>query len=192
MEQALIKPDANVRPDAQITHVGIYVRDMDKMIAFYTRVLGLVLTDRGPYYRGGEICFLSRKADEHHQVVFASGRKEGSPSSINQISFFVADLATLKEYHAQLASEGIEGLDPINHGNAWSLYFPDPEGNRLELYTITPWYVQQPFADKLDLADPVETVLAKTLAMIESDPSHCPRDQWVKTMRERLGLMGKP
>jgi catechol 2,3-dioxygenase len=160
---------------------------MDAMIEFYTRVLGLILTDRGPYYRGGEICFLSRKADEHHQIVFASGRGADSPSSINQISFYVADLETLKAYHDALASEGIKGLDPINHGNAWSLYFPDPEGNRLELYTITPWYVQQPFADKLDLSEPVEAVRAKTLAMIRGDPSHCPRDQWVARMKDRLG-----
>jgi len=176
-----------MRPEAQITHVGIYVRDMDAMIEFYTRVLGLILTDRGPYYRGGEICFLSRKADEHHQVVFASGRVPGAPSSINQISFFVADLETLKSYYDALSVEGIKGLDPINHGNAWSLYFPDPEGNRLELYTVTPWYVQQPFADKLDLTQAADTVRAKTLAMIQSDPSHCPREQWVAGMRERLG-----
>jgi catechol 2,3-dioxygenase len=176
-----------VRPNAQFTHVGIYVRDMDKMIEFYTRVLGVILTDRGPYYRGGEICFLSRKADEHHQIVFASGRGADAPSTINQISFFVADLATLKFYHAALVAEGVAGLDPINHGNAWSLYFPDPEGNRLELYTITPWYVQQPFADKLNLDDPVEVVHEKTLAMIASDPSHCPRADWVNTMRDRLG-----
>jgi catechol 2,3-dioxygenase-like lactoylglutathione lyase family enzyme len=186
------QPPRQPRPEAQITHVGIYVRDMDRMIEFYTRVLGLILTDRGPYYRGGEICFLSRKADEHHQVVFASGRGAQVPSTINQISFFVADLATLRDYHAALAAEGIAGLDPINHGNAWSLYFPDPEGNRLELYTVTPWYVQQPFADKLDLTEPVETVLAKTLAMIQGDPSHCPRDQWVARMRERLGEVRLP
>ncbi len=174
------------RPDAQITHVGIYVRDMDNMIEFYTRVLGLALTDRGPYYRGGEICFLSRKADEHHQMVFARGRASDAPSSINQISFFVESLEVLQTYYRALVEEGVKGLDPINHGNAWSLYFPDPEGNRLELYTVTPWHVQQPFADKLDLSEPADTVRAKTLAMIQDDPSHCPRPDWVADMRERI------
>ena len=65
---------ATRRPNAQFTHVGFMVTDLEGMIAFYTRVLGLVLTDRGPYYRGGEIVFLSRDHSEHHQVVFASGR----------------------------------------------------------------------------------------------------------------------
>ena len=38
-------------PNAQLTHLGFQVRDMDRMIDFYTRVIGLVMTDRGPYYR---------------------------------------------------------------------------------------------------------------------------------------------
>lgn len=174
------------RPNAQITHVGIFVRDLEAMIAFYTRVLGLVLTDRGPYYRGGEIAFLSRKPDEHHQVVFASGRPQEARSTINQISFLVEDLETLRRYHSILVDLGIEGLDPINHGNAWSLYFPDPEGNRLELYTYTPWHVQQPFADKLDLAEPVEAIHAKTLAMIRADPSFCARENWIVEQKARM------
>ena len=171
------------RPDAQITHVGIYVRDMDRMVDYYIRMLGLMLTDRGPYYRGGEIAFLSRKADEHHQVVFASGRPPGERSTINQISLLVADLDALRSYYACFTAEGVPGLDPINHGNAWSLYWPDPEGNRLELYAYTPWYVQQPFASKFDLSEPGDVIIAKTLAMIQSDPSHCPREVWVNRQR---------
>ncbi|OFZ89315.1 MAG: hypothetical protein A2V78_07350 [Betaproteobacteria bacterium RBG_16_64_18] len=174
------------RPDAQITHVGIYVRDMDLMVDYYIRMLGLMLTDRGPYYRGGEIAFLSRKADEHHQVVFASGRPPGEKSSINQISFLVADLETLRTYFAAFVAEGVPGLDPINHGNAWSLYWPDPEGNRLEVYTYTPWHVQQPFAGKFDLSEPGDAILAKTLEMIKADPSHCPRDVWTDRQRAKL------
>lgn len=176
----------NRRPQAQITHVGIYVWDMDRMVEYYTRMLGLMLTDRGPYYRGGEIAFLSRKADEHHQVVFASGRPPGEKSSINQMSFLVEDLETLRVYYAAFAAEGQQGLDPINHGNALSLYWPDPEGNRLEVYTYTPWHVQQPFANKFDLSESADVILEKTLAMIKDDPSHCPREQWVGGQRVKL------
>lgn len=177
---------AGRRPNAQITHVGIFVRDLDTMIEFYTRILGLILTDRGPYYRGGEICFLSRSHKEHHQVVFATGRPDGAATTINQISFFVEDLETLRKYHAMLLEEGIQGLDPINHGNAWSLYFPDPEGNRLELYTVSPWHMQQPFADRLDLTEPAELIRSKTLAMIEADPSYGPREKWSAELRARI------
>lgn len=174
------------RPNAQITHVGIFVRNMDVMIEFYTRILGMILTDRGAYYRGGEICFLSRSASEHHQVVFASGRPDAAASTINQISFFVEDLDTLRQYHAILIEQGVGGLDAINHGNAWSLYFPDPESNRLELYTVSPWHVQQPFADRLDLTEAAEVIRSKTLAMIEADPSYGPREQWCAELRVKI------
>src|SRR6267378_7231575 len=79
----------NPLPDAQLAHVGLFVRDLEAMIAFYTRVLGLVVTDSGDYYMGGRIAFLSRNADEHHQIVMASGRAEGSPTTLNQLSFRV-------------------------------------------------------------------------------------------------------
>ena len=178
---------AVARPRAQFTHLGFQVRDMDRMIEFYTRVLGLVLTDRGAYYRGGEIAFLSRKADEHHQVVFASGRGEDVPTILNQISFLVDDLETLQAFYQALVQEGVSGFDPINHGNAWSVYFPDPEGNRIELYCVTPWHVQQPFAERFDLNAPVSTIRADTLKLIEADPSHCPRPEWISTMHTKLG-----
>ena len=87
----------------------------------------------------------------------------------------------------RLKADGVTGFDPINHGNAWSVYFPDPEGNRIELYCVTPWHVQQPFAEKFDLDAPLEEIRARTLALIQADPSHCPRPEWISTMRTKLG-----
>ena len=119
------------------------------------------------------LAFLSRKEDEHHQVVFASGRGPDVPTILNQISFLVEDLETLQAFYQALKAEGVTGFDPINHGNAWSVYFPDPEGNRIELYCVTPWHVQQPFAEKFDLDAPLEEIRAKTLALIRDRvPSH--------------------
>jgi catechol 2,3-dioxygenase-like lactoylglutathione lyase family enzyme len=46
-------------PDAQLSHIGLRVGDLPKMIAFYERTLGLVLTDRGAL-SGRELAFLSR------------------------------------------------------------------------------------------------------------------------------------
>ena len=39
-------------PPAQLTHVGLYVEDMDAMVAFYTDLLGMVVTDRGQFLGG--------------------------------------------------------------------------------------------------------------------------------------------
>ncbi len=176
-------------PDAQLGHIGFTVRDMDKMIAFYTRVLGMVVNDDGVSTRPGapRIAFLSRNASEHHQVAFVTGRPDdGSRSMINQISFRVADLEAMRTFYAMLLKEGVAELDPRNHGNAWSIYFMDPEGNRVEIYTATPWYVSQPFGRALDLTQPAEKILAETAAMVTSDPTHCPADEWSRRLAAKL------
>lgn len=174
------------RPNAQFTHLGFMVTDLEAMIGFYTRVLGLVLTDRGPYYRGGEIAFLSRNPAEHHQVVFATGRPADMPTIINQISFLVDDLEDLREFHRVVVAENVRDLAPRNHGNAWSIYFADPEGNRIELYTPSPWFVGQPYGRPLDLTAPAETIRKLTLDMIGKDPSFTSREAWEAAMAARM------
>ena len=68
-------------PDAihpRLTHTGIYVPDVSKMVDFSTRALGLIVADRGPA-GAGELAFLSAVPNEHHQLVLVSGRApEGS------------------------------------------------------------------------------------------------------------------
>ena len=175
------------QPDAQLTHVGFMVRDLDGMIAFYMRILGMVLTDRGPYSRtGGEIAFMSRNPAEHHQVVMASGRPEDMPTTINQISFSVAELEDLRTFYRRLVEEKVQELAPRNHGNAWSIYFMDPEGNRIELYTPTPWHVGQPYGKPFDLTESADSIRAKTLAMIRDDPTHMPREQWAAQLKSKI------
>ena len=88
-------------PDAQLGHIGITVRNLDAMIAFYTRVLGMVVNDDGIATRPGapRIAFLSRNATEHHQLALVSGRPDdGSRSMINQISFRVADIEAMRTF----------------------------------------------------------------------------------------------
>jgi catechol-2,3-dioxygenase len=174
-------------PEAQLSHFGLYAFDLDKMVAFYTRVLGLVITDRGKSGRGMDIVFLSRNPTEHHQVAIAAGRpKDAVHSTINQMSFRVNDLEDLRRYHAWLVSEGVPKLEPRDHGNAWSIYFHDPEGNRVEIYCNSPWYVSQPFGEPLDLTAPAERIMAKTQEMVKQDPTWQPIEAWSAGMRNRL------
>ena len=81
----------NAMPDAQLCHIGLYAFDLEKMVDFYSRIFGLVVTDRGHSARGFDIAFLSRDPIEHHQIAIASGRpKDAVHTTINQISFRVA------------------------------------------------------------------------------------------------------
>src|SRR5262249_59649600 len=146
-----------------LSHFGIYVTDLARMEDFYTRALGLRGSDRGAVPKGPTLVFLSRDPDEHHQLVLVSGRPPGVEYNvINQISFKLPALADLKAAHRRMHEEGIKEFRVVTHGNAWSIYFADPEGNRVELFVDTPWHTPQPYAEPFDLEAPVETILADT------------------------------
>lgn len=175
-------------PAAELCHFGLYAHDLEKMVDFYTRAFGLVVTDRGRSPRGIDIAFLSGSPDEHHQLAIAAGRpSDATFSTINQVSFRVGSLDDLKRYHGWLKDERVKDLETRDHGNAWSIYFSDPEGNRMEVYCPTLWYVSQPFGEPLDLTAPSDAILAKTEAMVRQDPTSRPLEVWSADMRKRLG-----
>ena len=129
-----------------LSHCGIFVANMARMVDFYTGFLGFAVSDRGTLADGrGEIVFLTRDPREHHQFVLATGRPENLGYNIvNQLSFRVDSLETLRELQRGLKDEHAAELGPVSHGNALSVYFRDPEGNRVELYVDTLWSVDQP------------------------------------------------
>ena len=173
-------------PDAQLCHIGIYAFDLERMVDFYSRVFGLIVTDRGHSKRGVDIAFLSRDPTEHHQIIITSGRaKEAVHSTINQISFRVPGLEDLRQYYSWLVKEKVKKLEPRNHGNAWSIYFADPEGNRVELYCSSPWHVSQPFGEPLDLTLPAAEIHQRTETMVKQDPSWQPMEEWSAAIRKK-------
>ena len=175
-------------PDAQLSHVGLNVRDMKTMVAFYTRVLGMQIVDSG-VIGGRELTFLTRSADEQHQLVMATA-PAGDPiamSAVLQISFRLRSLEDLRTYYAFLAAENARGLEGRDHGNSWSLYFFDPEGNKIELYAATPWYVSQPWRAPLDLFEPADRILAQTAQRMKDNPTSRPVGEWEADMRRKLG-----
>jgi catechol-2,3-dioxygenase len=149
------------RPKVSFSHVGIFVTDINMMVDFYTRVLGLVVSDRDRMKDGREIAFMTLDPREHHQVVFATGRPADlAYNMIQQLSFRAESLADLRDMYVALKHEPIVELGPISHGNAISAYFRDPEGNRLEVFVDTKWHVPQPCAEPLDLMKSDDEIMA--------------------------------
>jgi catechol-2,3-dioxygenase len=174
-------------PEAQLGHVGLYAFDLGKMVSFYERTLGFVVTDRGRSSGGAELAFLSRNPAEHHQVAIAEGRpRDATFSTIQQLSLRVPNLEDLRGAYQCLVESQVDGLVARNHGNAWSIYFRDPEGNRLEVYCPSPWYVKQPFAKPLDLNASVERILSDTEEMVRNDPTFKSAEAWSADLQERL------
>ncbi len=170
---------------ASFKHVGLYVFELEAMVDFYRRWFGLTVTDGG-VGSSGKGAFLSADPSEHHQLVFVAGRELGSKPTINQLSFLVADLTTLKAYHRKAIDEDVTVTMVKSHGNALSCYILDPDGNQIEIYCHTPWYVRQPMGKALDLSLPDDEIHARVEREVQAEPSALPREQWMAQMRERM------
>jgi catechol 2,3-dioxygenase-like lactoylglutathione lyase family enzyme len=173
-------------PVAQLTHLGIFVHDPDRMIAFYTNVFGMVVSDQGDFH-GKHLTFLTGSQGEHHQVVFVRGRT-GEPTTklLGQVSFRVGSLDDLRTFAALATQHGATGLEARNHGNSWSIYFRDPEYNVIEMYVVTPWQVRQPWRVALDLSLTDDEIVAATERLITDDGVRIPLDQWERATADRL------
>ena len=133
-------------------HVGIYAEDLMMMRDFYSRVLGLTISDEDLEERGMTF-FTADKEREHHEFVLMKGRVTRDDAKvIQQISFIVPTLEDLREFHTRFVAEpGVEIDRIVSHGIAFGMYFFDPEGNRIELYVRTPYDVPQPLGDAIDI-----------------------------------------
>lgn len=145
-----------------LSHVVLYVRDLDKMVAFYRDVLGLVK------YRehAGRMAFLTADPRlEDHELALAKGR-EGDARIVAHIAWRVDTPAEVKEYYEKFKALGV----PIDHcvshayeemGNTVSCYFLDPEGNRLEIYALVGERDAQRINRPLDLDKSVDEIVAQ-------------------------------
>jgi catechol 2,3-dioxygenase len=102
------------------------------------------------------------------------------------VAFHVDSLDHLRELSRRLVDAGNTSAIPINHGNAWSVYFTDPEGNGLECFVDTPFHVAQPFGDGLDLSMSDDEIEHVTRTKLESQPEFQPLAEWRLNMAARL------
>ena len=181
-----------MKPSAapSLSHVGLFVRDVELMVLFYAALFDLRVTDRG---RGrtfkNDLVFMSADPEHHHQLVISSGRPpEAEFSTIMQLSFKAQAIDDLRRISSEAAKRGATKLFTLNHGNALSLYFSDPEGNTVEVYVDTPFYVAQPHGDPLDLTMSDAEILGETEARCRSDTSFMTVEEWQQRFRDGKGV----
>jgi catechol-2,3-dioxygenase len=180
------------RLSLELAHAVLLVRRMDVMLDFYTRVLGFEVTDRGPSRRPGcELVFVSSSPEWHHQLAFVDARVDpGLSNTVDHLAFRAhGGLPELRELVAVLrARDDVTDLNLVTHGNTWSVYLRDPEGNRLEVYVATPWHVAQPQGVAFDLDEGDDTVVARTADAFGSEPSFEPLERYQARRRAAAGL----
>lgn len=173
----------------EVAHSVLYVHDVDRMIRFYTDVLGFEVTDRGPI-GPNEIVFLSQTANHHHQVAFITGRDAPEKSNNTHHTAYrsAGSLDDLKALLGRLqADDGVSGIMPLTHGNAWSIYFQDPEHNGVEVFIDTPWHVKQPQGRPLDLTKSNEEIIAATQETFATEPEFGDIQAFYTARGEHLG-----
>lgn len=173
-------------PVIALSHFEIYVRDLESMKEFYTRYLGFVVTDSGEDEDG--MVFLSRNPGEHHQLVLTPRQSEFRvESSVDHIAFRIDSMANLRVFHKALLASSTT-LQTVSHGTTWSIYFRDPEANRLELFTDTPWHVNQPCRFEVNFALPDEKLLEFTEQKIKDLPGFRAVEEWKQSHIESIGV----
>ncbi len=120
-----------------LSHIVLHVKDLDKMVDFYTNMLGLIKYRENP----GRMVFLTADPTiDDHQLALVKGREDGG-KLIAHIAWKVETPAEIKEFYDRFKAQGV----PIDHcvshaytemGNTVSCYFLDPEGNRIEVYAL--------------------------------------------------------
>ncbi len=175
-------------PRLTLGHVTIAVRDLDAMVAFYTEVLGFHVTNRGEAGPDSELAFISQDPTAHHQILLVSGLPVGDHQFVlaDHLAFRTGNLDDLRAVQAELEAADVHDIIPVSHGNAWSIYFSDPEGNGLEVFVDTPFHVAQPYVESIDLGLSDADVEATTRAALEDKAEFQPLAQWQQALADRL------
>lgn len=179
-------------PKPRLTHCALFVEDIGKMEDFYTDVLGMTVTDRGPFPSPdvkADMVFLSNDPKEHHEFVLVTGKPDSDTFNLaQQMSFVVDSLDEVRVIHERAQKWASKDLRAKTHGNAWSVYFQDPEGNTIEVYTYTPWYVPQPHSYPIDISLSNEEIYALTEEHCRADPGFMMASEREAQMAQAMGL----
>lgn len=176
------------RPRLAMGHSTLAARDLDALLGWYCDVLGFEVTNRGPIPNDQEIAFLSQDPAAHHQIAMVGGSQTG-PSDfvmVDHLAFRAGTLDDLRIIHKNLVAAGVTEILKIDHGNAWSLYFNDPEGNGVETYVDTPFHVAQPYAGSWDIDATDEQIERTTRKKLEDKPEFQPMKDWGAAFAKRL------
>ncbi len=118
-----------------IGHAHLKVRNLPRSVAFYTRHFNLKVVEQVANY-----AFLSGGPLHHELALQALGDHAPLPQpngvGLYHIAFEVPDQHAFVHAYQQLQADGVP-VGAVDHGISWAMYFPDPDGNGLEIYVDT-------------------------------------------------------
>jgi len=116
---------------AKYAHFVLRTGQFDKMVEWYKTVLAARIV-----FRDERLCFLSYD-DEHHRLalIHIPGLAPRDPESAgtDHVAYSYRNLGELLATYRRLKEHAIVPHWPINHGVTTSMYYRDPDNNRVEL-----------------------------------------------------------
>lgn len=122
----------------KIDHVVVWVKDLEKSMAFY-ETLGFEIDQKSlEYFRAGKRPFVAVKAGPHNQIDLRPDpdwvpveREKGNMQHINVVLDGIEDIQVLVD---ELAVRGITpDYGPEVQGGSWRIDVYDPDNNRIEM-----------------------------------------------------------
>jgi catechol 2,3-dioxygenase-like lactoylglutathione lyase family enzyme len=119
----------------KFAHVVYMTRRFDEMIAWYRDVFEAEVVHQNP-----ALAFLTYD-DEHHRFAFAnldvlkpagSAHDDRGEIGVNHVAYTYGSVGDLLDTYKRLRAAGIAPYWPVHHGTTLSLYYTDPDGNRME------------------------------------------------------------
>ncbi|ETS74970.1 hypothetical protein PFICI_13454 [Pestalotiopsis fici W106-1] len=116
---------------AKLAHVVLRTANFKSMVAFYKTFLGAHAS-----YENGTLSFLTYD-EEHHRVAIIgipeTKPKDSNSAGLDHLAFTFNTLHDLMLAYQQRKTRGIVPFWCVNHGPTVSMYYQDPDGNKIEL-----------------------------------------------------------
>jgi catechol-2,3-dioxygenase len=129
----------------RLNHAVLYVRDVNRSVAFYRDVLGFSVQMERP----GQAAFMQApdSTNDHDIGLFAIGEAADNPAGRGTVGLYhlgweIGTLAELEQLAHRLAAVGAY-VGATDHGTTKSIYAQDPDGLEFEVAWLVP-------ADQLD------------------------------------------
>ncbi len=124
-----IDSDRLIRP-AQFAHFVLRTRNLEESARWYELVVGMQAVVQNSF-----IAFMTYDEEHHRLALVATPEQAPVPPAavgLDHVAYSLHDLGELLGTYERLKAKGILPVFSVNHGPTTSLYYADPDGNRVE------------------------------------------------------------